>query len=83
MNNSCDPKLLQTISDYSLHASYCWWRLSIITNLSFNWCVHYGHVPPLDGKYRSDANEQRQVSQSKITQPYSVPKYDDAWDIHQ
>jgi hypothetical protein len=59
MNNRCNPKLLQAISDYSLHASYCWWRLSIITNLFSNWCVHHGRVPLLDGKYHWDISEQR------------------------
>jgi hypothetical protein len=59
MITRCNPKLLQAIYDYSLHASYCWWRLSVITNPFFNWCVPYGHVPPLDGKYHWDANEQR------------------------
>jgi hypothetical protein len=50
---------LQAVSDYALHASYCQWRLSIITNPSFNWCVHYGYAPPPDGKYHWDASEQR------------------------
>jgi hypothetical protein len=59
MINRCNPKLLQAISDYSLHASYFWWHLPIITNLFFNWCVHHGHVPPLNGTYHWDVSEQR------------------------
>ena len=59
VSNECSPKLLQAISDYSLHASYCWRRLSTITIMFFEWCVHHGRVPPLDGKYYWNANEQQ------------------------
>ena len=48
--NRCNPKLWECISDHSLHASYCWWRVSIITHLFFSWCIYPSIVPPLDGK---------------------------------
>jgi hypothetical protein len=38
MSDRCNPKLLQAISDYSLHASYYLRRLSIIKNPFFNCC---------------------------------------------
>ena len=59
VSNECSPKLLQAISDYSLHASDCWRRLSTITIMFFEWCVRHGRVPPLDGKYYWSANEQQ------------------------
>jgi hypothetical protein len=31
MTNGCDPQFLEYVCDYSLHASHCWWRISIIT----------------------------------------------------
>jgi hypothetical protein len=48
--NRCNPKLWECISDHSLHASYCWRRVSIITHLFFSWCIYPSIVPPLDGK---------------------------------
>jgi hypothetical protein len=61
MSNMCNPKLLQAIFDYSLHATSCWRRLSIITNLFLNWCVYHGHVPPLDGANAGKAGEPSSV----------------------
>ena len=49
MTNRCDQRLLECISDCSLHASCCWWRMSIITSLFSSWCIYSSIVPPLDG----------------------------------
>ena len=40
MTNCYSPRLLECISEYSLYASHCWWRMSIITNLFFSWCIY-------------------------------------------
>ena len=50
MTNRWNPQLLECISDYSLHASHCWWRMSTISNLFFSWCICSSIVPPLDRK---------------------------------
>jgi hypothetical protein len=34
-------KLLHAINEYSLNASYCWWRKSIICNMFLVWYVHH------------------------------------------
>ena len=51
MTKRCKPQLVECISSYSLHTSYCWGPMSIITNLFFSLCIYSSIVPPLDGMH--------------------------------
>jgi len=59
MTNRCNPQLLECISDYSLHAFHCWWRMSTITNLFFSWRIYSYFVPPLDGMHEWNDKKKR------------------------
>ena len=51
MTNHCTARLLECISDYFSHASYCWWPMSVITNPLFSRCLYSFIIPPLDGMH--------------------------------
>jgi hypothetical protein len=51
MSRRVNRDLLTAINDYSLTASYVWWRMGITRELFFTWCFEHSIVPLLDGAY--------------------------------
>jgi len=57
-----DP--LATINDYSLTASYAWWRMEFICEIFFTWCVEQSITPPLEGTYYWKGN--KEITSSRL-----------------
>jgi hypothetical protein len=75
----CNPKHLQAISDYSMHAPNCCWRLPIITIGACTMAMFHRLLASTIWMQMSKGT----MDQSKITQPSSVLEYDDDLDIQQ